>query len=147
MSKPSLKVQTVGGGVAVAVGVGVGDEHTQVHPGPGKHPGGHGDGAQVGVGPDPLIVISPLFWSGEVEFSCLSINSKSSGCGFQVKAVELPGTELTRFHLISKRVPLPLNGVTPSFEKAEMRSLLSVPGPVFSTFPETVQPVAVRPAV
>ena len=72
----------------------------------------------------------------------MSMNSKSFGKGDQVSVV-LPGVLLTLTHLVLKRTPDPFSGVTPSFEKADMRKVLNVPGPVFRTFEPTVHPLTV----
>jgi hypothetical protein len=82
--KPSVRVHTVGGAVGLAVGVGVG-VGVPICDG----------GVAVGLG--PVIVISPLFCSGENASKFLSMNSKSSGNGRQANEVELPGVLLTRF--------------------------------------------------
>src|SRR4051812_30971295 len=73
------------------------------------------------------------------------MNSKSFGNARHVSALKAPGVALTRFQWITKKVPAPFNGVTPSFENAETRSVFIVPGPVLRMFELTVQPLAVRP--
>jgi hypothetical protein len=133
----------VAGGVGVAVGgtavaVGVGGTGVAVGVAPG--------GVAVGVGVGPVMVIIPLFCNGECEFRSVSMNSKSFGNGCQTNSVNCPGVLLTLTHLVLKRTPAPLSGVTPSFTKADTRKVLNVPGPVFSTFEPTVHPVAVSPA-
>ena len=52
---------------------------------------------------------------------------------------------LTRFQWIANRAPAPLNGVMPSFAKAETRNVRNVPGQgnplhVAMMFPATVHP-------
>ena len=95
--------------------------------------------------PGPVMVIIPLF-CGEADhaFRSVSINSKSFGTALQVNAVLCPGTELTRFQWMTKSDPAPLRGVMPSFERADTRKVLIVPGPEFRTLPLTVHPLAVR---
>src|SRR5204862_271005 len=99
----------------------------------------------LGVGATPVMVIRPLFCAGEVEFRSVSMNSKSFGNGAQTNGLMFPGVLLTRSILIWNNVPDPLNGVTPSFEKAETRKVRSEPGPG-KVFADTVQPLPVRPA-
>ena len=70
---------------------------------------------------------------------------KSSGAGFQTSGLVLPGVLLTLSILRLKSVPMPFSGVK-SFEKAEMRRVLVVPGPLLRTFPETFQLTPVSPA-
>src|SRR5437773_5921189 len=76
----------------------------------------------------------------------LSMKIKLFGGAAQVKAVFAPGVLLTRVMFRLKRVPEPDSGVK-SFEKADMRSVLIVPGPVLRTLPETFQLLAVSPAL
>ena len=70
---------------------------------------------------------------------------KLFGAGFQTSALKSPGVLLTRSILTLKSVPIPLSGVK-SFEKAEMRSVFIVPGPVLRMLPDTFQLTAVSPA-
>ena len=70
---------------------------------------------------------------------------KLSGAGFQTSALVAPGVLLTLSILTLKSVPTPFNGVK-SLEKAEMRSVFIVPGPVLRTLPETFQLTPVSPA-
>ena len=63
----------------------------------------------------------------------------------QVKGVLAPGVLLTRVRFKKSKVPAPDKGVTPSPEKAEMRSLLMGPPPD-SMLPETFQLFPVSPA-
>ena len=70
---------------------------------------------------------------------------KLSGAGFQTSALVSPGMLLTLSILTLKSVPDPFNGVK-SFEKAEMRRVLVVPGPLLRTFPDTFQLTPVSPA-
>ena len=74
-----------------------------------------------------------------------SMKKKLSGAGFQVKGLMSPGVLLTRSIRRLKSVPIPFSGVKSS-EKAEMRRVLVVPGPVLRMFEETFQLVAVSPA-
>jgi hypothetical protein len=76
----------------------------------------------------------------------LSMNMKSLGGAAQISGVLAPGVLLIRIAFKVNNVPAPLNGVMPSFEKADIRTVLVVPGPVFKTLPDTVQLSAVRPA-
>ena len=70
---------------------------------------------------------------------------KLSGSGFQTNGLIAPGVLLTLSILRLKSVPIPFSGVK-SFEKAEMRRVLVVPGPLLRTFPDTFQLTAVSPA-
>ena len=74
-----------------------------------------------------------------------SMKKKLSGSGFQVSAVFAPGVLLTLIMFKLNRVPGPESGVKSS-EKADMRSVLIVPGPVLRMFEETFQLLAVSPA-
>ncbi len=74
-----------------------------------------------------------------------SMKMKLSGAGFQTSALVAPGVLLTRSILTLKSVPIPFNGVK-SFEKAEMRRVFIVPGPLLRTFPDTFQLTPVSPA-
>src|SRR5213595_2529860 len=76
----------------------------------------------------------------------VSIKIKLFGGAAQVSAVLAPGVVLTLVMFRLNRVPEPASGVK-SFEKADMRSVLIVPGPELRTLPETFQFVAVRPAL
>ena len=132
----------VGAGVAVGGGV-VGD-------GDGVAVAG-GVAVAVGVGVIvPMMVIKPSFCNGTCgsKFVSTNWNGFSVGGMPHLNIVEAPGVLLTRTHLVLNRTPAPLSGVIASFEKAEMRKVLNVPGPVFSTFDPTVNPgpAAVSPA-
>ena len=70
---------------------------------------------------------------------------KLSGGAAQTKGLVSPGVLLTRSILRLNSVPAPSSGVKSS-EKADTRSVLSVPGPVLRTFEETFQLLAVSPA-
>ena len=70
---------------------------------------------------------------------------KLSGGAAQTKGLVAPGALLTLSILRLNKVPAPSSGVKSS-EKAEMRRVLSVPGPVLRTFEETFQFVEVSPA-
>ena len=70
---------------------------------------------------------------------------KLSGAGFQTSVLVSPGVLLTLSNLTLNSVPIPFSGVK-SFEKAEMRRVFIVPGPVLRTLPETFQLTAVSPA-
>ena len=70
---------------------------------------------------------------------------KLSGSGFQTNGLIAPGVLLTLSILRLKSVPIPLSGMM-SFEKAEMRRVFIVPGPLLITLPETFQLTAVSPA-
>ena len=72
-----------------------------------------------------------------------SMKKKLSGGCFQVRGVMSPGVLLTRSILRLKSTPIPLSGVKSS-EKAEMRRVLSAPGPL-RMFEETFQLVPVSP--
>ena len=74
-----------------------------------------------------------------------SMKMKLSGAGFQASALVAPGVLLTLSILTLKSVPIPFSAVK-SFEKAEMRKVFIVPGPVLRTFPDTFQLTAVSPA-
>ena len=128
-----------GTGVGVALGVGVG-EGVRVGDGVGT---GLGVPVGPGVGVGPVIVMRPLFWTGENAFRSVSINSKSFGKGDQLSGVFCPAVVLTLTKRVLKRTPDPLSGVTPSFEKADTRNVFNVPGPVFRTFEPTVHPLVV----
>ena len=80
-------------------------------------------------------------WMLELE----SKNSKSLGEAAQVNAVFAPGVLLTRVMFKLKSGPEPESGVSPSLEKAEMRSVLIGPPPG-KMFPETFQLLTVSPA-
>src|ERR1700716_871638 len=70
---------------------------------------------------------------------------KLFGSGFQTSVLVSPGLLLTLRILTLKSVPTPFNGVK-SFEKADMRRVFIVPGPVLRTFPDTFQLTPVSPA-
>jgi hypothetical protein len=129
-------------GVGVAVGVGVG---VCVGVGGGGLAVGVALGVCVGVGPTTIIVIAPLFWLGTVVLSWSSINSKSSGDGFQFSGLIGPGVLLTRRMIRLNSVPDPLSGMKSS-EKADIRRILTEPGPLLIMLPETFQLLAVTPA-
>src|SRR5204863_905437 len=86
--------------------------------------------------------VLPGVWGSRLE----SIKIKSFGGAAQVRAVFAPGVLLTLVMFRLNRVPEPESGVK-SFEKAEMRSVLVVPGPLLRTLPETFQLLAVSPAL
>ena len=130
-----VAVAGAGDGVAVGGGVGAGEA---VGAGVGVA------GAGVAVG--PVIVMLPLVCDGDKAFRSVSMNSKSFGFAFQTSVVLAPPVQLTLRQRVLKRTPDPLSGVTPSLTKADMRKVLSVPGPVLRVFDPTVQPLAVSPA-
>ena len=70
---------------------------------------------------------------------------KLSGSGFQTNGLIAPGVLLTLSILRLKSVPIPLSGVM-SNEKAEIRRVFIVPGPLLITLPDTFQSTAVSPA-
>ena len=71
---------------------------------------------------------------------------KVIGAGCQTNGLVAPGVLLTLSILRLKSVPDPFSGVKSS-EKADMRRVLSVPGPVLRMFEETFQlPPPVSPA-
>ena len=70
---------------------------------------------------------------------------KLSGAGFQTRVLVAPGVLLTLSILRLNNVPVPFSGVK-SFEKADMRRVLVVPGPLLITLLETFQLTAVSPA-
>ena len=82
---------------------------------------------------------------GECVSRLSSIKIKLSGAGFQASALVSPGVLLTLSILTLKSVPVPFSGVK-SFEKAEMRRVFIVPGPLLRMFPDTFQLTAVSPA-
>ena len=82
---------------------------------------------------------------GECVSRLSSTKIKLSGAGFQTSVLVLPGVLLTLSILRLKSGPAPFSGVK-SFEKADMRSVLIVPGPVLIMFEETFQLVPVSPA-
>jgi len=136
LSVGKLTVTGNGGGKdGVGVGVGVG----------GGLAVGLTEGVGVGIG-IPVMVMRPLFWLGETAFKSASMNSKSLGNGLQAKELVVPGTLLTLNILRLNSAPDPFNGVTPSFENAEIRTVFIVPGPELITVDPTVQPLAVSPA-
>ena len=63
----------------------------------------------------------------------------------QTSVLVSPGVLLTLSILRLKSVPIPLSGVK-SFEKAEMRRVLIVPGPLLIRLLDTFQLTAVSPA-
>ena len=69
---------------------------------------------------------------------------KLFGSGFQTSVLVSPGVLLTLSILTLKSVPIPFSGVM-SFEKAEIRRVFIVPGPLLRTFPDTFQLTAVSP--
>ena len=73
------------------------------------------------------------------------MKKKLSGGESQTNGLISPGVLLTLSILRLNSVPDPLSGVK-SFEKAEMRRVLIVPGPVLRMFAETFQLPAVSPA-
>ena len=73
------------------------------------------------------------------------MKKKLSGAAFQTNGLISPGVLLIRCILRLNSNPDPFIGVKSS-EKAEMRSVLRVPGPVLRMFAETFQLVEVSPA-
>ena len=73
------------------------------------------------------------------------MKKKLSGAGFQTNGLVSPGVLLTLSILRLKSSPDPFSGVKSS-EKADMRRVLSVPGPVLRMFAETFQLLPVSPA-
>ena len=73
------------------------------------------------------------------------MKKKLSGDGSQTKGLVAPGVLLTLSILKLNSVPDPFSGVASS-ERAEMRRVLSVPGPVLRMFEETFQLPPVSPA-
>ena len=71
------------------------------------------------------------------------MKKKPFGGSAQSNELTAPGVLLTLSIFISNSVPAPDSGVK-SFDKADTRRVLIVPDP--STFPETFQLPAVRPA-
>src|SRR3984893_19471683 len=69
---------------------------------------------------------------------------KLFGSAAQISGVVAPGVLLTLSILTLNSVPDPFSGVK-SFEKADMRSVFVVPGPLLRTFPDTFQLTAVSP--
>ena len=69
---------------------------------------------------------------------------KLFGSGFQTNVLVSPGVLLTLSILRLNSVPTPFSGVK-SFEKADMRRVFIVPGPLLRTFPDTFQLTAVSP--
>jgi hypothetical protein len=81
-----------------------------------------------------------------LEVSSISeMNWKLLGSACQINALFAPGVPEIRTMFRLKSVPEPSNGVK-SFEKAEIRRALVVPGPMFRMLEETFQLLAVRPA-
>ena len=74
-----------------------------------------------------------------------SIKIKLSGAGLQTSGLVSPGVLLTLSNLTLQSVPIPFSGVKSS-EKADIRRVLVVPGPVLRMFEETFQLVPVSPA-
>ena len=74
-----------------------------------------------------------------------SMKIKLFGGWAQTKGLVFPGLLLTRSIRRLNNVPIPFSGVKSS-EKADMRKVLIVPGPVLRMFEETFQLVPVRPA-
>src|SRR6266513_3808196 len=70
---------------------------------------------------------------------------KLFGGAAQTRELISPGVLLTLSILRLNSVPVPFSGVKSS-EKADMRRVLSVPGPVLRMLEETFQLVAVSPA-
>ena len=74
-----------------------------------------------------------------------SIKKKLSGGGAQTNGLIAPGVLLTLSILSTNSVPDP-DRPAPSVEKADMRSVFIVPGPVLRMLPATFQLTAVSPA-
>jgi hypothetical protein len=70
---------------------------------------------------------------------------KLSGSAAQTNGLVSPGMLLTLSILTLNSVPIPFNGVK-SLEKADMRRVFIVPGPLPKTLPDTFQLTAVSPA-
>jgi hypothetical protein len=135
----------VGRVTVIGCGVGVGDDGVGVGVGDGVGVG-VAIGVGVAVGPVPVIVIRPLgVEAGSCALLSVSPKIKLSGAGFQTNGLIAPGVLLTLTILRLNNVPDPFNGVL-SDEKAEMRRVLIVPGPLLIMFPATVQLLAVSPA-
>ena len=127
----------------IGCGVGVGDAGVGVGVGVGI---GVGVGVGVGIGPVPVIVIRPLgVEAGSCVLRLSSTKTKLSGAGFQTNGHIAPGVLVTLTSLRLNNVPEPFSGVM-SFEKACMRRVLIVPGPLLIMAPATVQSVEVSPA-
>jgi len=119
---PAAVAVAVGVPAAVAVAVGVGE----------------------GVAAGPVMVMRPCGeLAGSNEFRSASMKKNWSGATFQTNGLVSPGLLLTLSILRLKSVPDPLSGVKSS-EKADMRRVLSVPGPVLRTLEETFQLLPVR---
>ena len=73
------------------------------------------------------------------------MKTKLFGIGFQTNGLVLPGVPLTLSIVRLNRVPDPSSDVRLD-EKADMRRVLIVPGPLLRMPPETFQLVAVSPA-
>ena len=69
---------------------------------------------------------------------------KLFGAGFQTSVLKSPGVLLTRSILRLNSSPDPFSGVK-SFEKADMRRVLVVPGPLLRTLLDTFQLTPVSP--
>ena len=95
---------------------------------------------------DAAIVMLPPSVLGVRLFRSVSMNTKSLGYARQINDVLAPGVLLIRVMFRLNSVPAPESGVKPSSEKDEMRNVRMDPGPVFKTFPETFQLLAVSPA-
>ena len=134
LSKVSIGRDTVIAiGVPVAVAVGVGDAVAVAV------------AVGVGDGGTPIMVMRPLGRLGVCVSRLSSMKINPSGAGFQTSEVIAPGVLLTLSILRLKSVPIPFSGVK-SFEKADRRRVLIVPGPVLRTLADTVQLTAVSPA-
>jgi hypothetical protein len=134
----------VGRVTVTGCGVGVGDAGVGVGVGDGV---AVGVGVGVGIGPVPVIVIRPLgVEAGSCVLRSVSAKIKLSGAGFQTNGLIAPGVLLTLTILRLNNVPDPFNGVM-SCEKADMRRVFSVPGPLLIIFAATFQLLAaVSPA-
>jgi hypothetical protein len=93
------------------------------------------------------MVIRPLgVEAGACDSRSVSMKIKLLGSGFQTNGLIAPGVLLTLTILRLNNVPDPFSGVM-SFEKAEMRRVLIVPGPVLRMAAATFELLAaVSPA-
>ena len=78
-------------------------------------------------------------------FRSTSMKTKLAGSGFQTNGLIAPGVLFTLTILRLNNVPDPFIGVL-SCEKADMRRVFSVPGPLLIIFAATIQLLAVSPA-
>jgi len=128
-----LVAVAVGVGVSVAVAVGVGVSVAVAV------------GVGVGVGADIMVMLPGGVLPGAWLLRSASTKKKWPGGTAHVSAVLATGVLLTLVIFRLNRVPEPDSGVK-SLEKAAMRSVLIVPGPVLRMLEETFQLTAVSPA-